>query len=129
MAHKCTRCGAVFPSGDMRILEGCPKCGWNKFLYVPEKTLSEVETEHAQREEESPVDLLVRDVGEFISKTETTTPEAEKRIESVRVVQPGSYELNLEMLLKRKEIVIAVHENGRYLLHVPSVFGPKKKSR
>jgi len=128
MAHKCTRCGAVFPSGDMRILEGCPKCGWNKFLYVPEKPLSEVEIERAQKEEGSPVDLLIRDVDEFISKRETI-PEKEKRIESVRVVQPGSYELNLEMLLKRKEIVIAVHEDGRYLLHVPSVFGPRKKTR
>ncbi len=118
----------MFQSGDMRILEGCPKCGWNKFLYVPEKPLSEVEIERAQKEEGSPVDLLIRDVDEFISKRETI-PEKEKRIESVRVVQPGSYELNLEMLLKRKEIVIAVHEDGRYLLHVPSVFGPRKKTR
>ena len=128
MAHRCTQCGAVFQSGDMSILEGCPKCGWNKFLYVPEKPLSEVEIERAQKEEGSPVDLLIRDVDEFISKRETI-PEKEKRIESVRVVQPGSYELNLEMLLKRKEIVIAVHEDGRYLLHVPSVFGPRKKTR
>ncbi len=126
MAHRCTQCGAVFQSGDMSILEGCPKCGWNKFLYVPEKLLTDVGMEHEH--EGSPVNLLISDVDKFVSKAEGI-PETGKRIESVKVVQPGSYELNLEMLLKRREIVIALQENGRYILHVPSVFGAKKREK
>jgi len=126
MAHRCTRCGAVFQSGDMTILEGCPKCGWNKFLYFPEKSLPD--TKEAPPTKASPVDLLIRDVDEFLSKEERA-PETGKRIESIRILQPGSYELNLEMLLKRREIVIAVKENGEYILHVPSVFGVREKRR
>ncbi|MBU4077915.1 MAG: Zn-ribbon domain-containing protein, partial [Euryarchaeota archaeon] len=34
MPHKCTRCEGVFRDGAAIILNGCPKCGWNKFLYV-----------------------------------------------------------------------------------------------
>ncbi len=36
MPHMCTRCNSVFEDG-MDILEGCPVCGWNKFLFVRSK--------------------------------------------------------------------------------------------
>lgn len=49
-----------------------------------------------------------------------------KRVESVRILSPGSYELNLESLLERDEIVMALKEDGTYLVHLPSVFQKKK---
>src|SRR5659263_177091 len=38
MPHKCTRCESIFKDGAAIILNGCPKCGWNKFLYVRDET-------------------------------------------------------------------------------------------
>ncbi|MBU4373833.1 MAG: Zn-ribbon domain-containing protein, partial [Euryarchaeota archaeon] len=38
MPHKCTRCEGIFKDGAAIILNGCPKCGWNKFLYVRDIT-------------------------------------------------------------------------------------------
>jgi len=49
-----------------------------------------------------------------------------ERVESVRILSPGSYELNLESLLERDEIVMALKEDGTYLVHLPSVFQKKK---
>ena len=38
MPHKCTRCESIFKDGAAIILNGCPKCGWNKFLYVRDES-------------------------------------------------------------------------------------------
>ncbi len=103
MPHKCTRCGKVYPDGDMRILSGC-ECGNNKFLYVPkEKRTVEEQVEEIKKE--------FSGMG----------------IESVRILAPGQYEINLEKLLEREEIVIALQEDGRYVIHLPSLLKKRKR--
>lgn len=105
MPHRCTKCGKLFADGDMRLLNGCD-CGNNKFLYVPK-----------QRE---------------VEKTEEVAQELKKEllrfgIESVRIIAPGQYEINLEKLLEREEIIIALEEDGRYIIHLPSLLKKKPK--
>ncbi len=134
MPHKCTRCENVFKDGAAIILNGCPKCGWNKFLYV--KDAQEPQEKIRQAEAIPPAaSKFIKEVDELLGNK--TQPEskvaAEKkpeeigeRVESVRILSPGSYELNLESLLERDEIVMALKEDGTYLVHLPSVFQKKK---
>lgn len=125
MPHKCTRCESVFKDGAAIILDGCPQCGWNKFLYVRDAPQSRAETV-------SPASKFIKEVDELIgnkkpeSKAETKPEEIGSRVESVRILSPGSYELNLESLLEREEIVMALKEDGTYVVHLPSVFQKKK---
>ncbi len=102
MAHRCTKCGKLYPSGDMRVLSGC-ECGNNKFLYVPD--------EKREREE----------IEQEIKKEFT-----QMGIESVRILSPGRYEINLEKLLEGEGIVIALQEDGRYVIHLPSLLKKRK---
>jgi len=41
------------------------------------------------------------------------------QFESIRIVEPGQYELNLMELFDREEYIIALQENGRYVIQVP----------
>ncbi|MCQ1536462.1 hypothetical protein FTO70_12435 [Methanosarcina sp. KYL-1] len=140
MPHRCTRCGTIFEDGDAAILSGCPDCGWNKFLYVKrEAEGSEDRGKPALEEQkmglESSLDEVVRNIDEalaFEEENKGREPEAEKkedkeRVESVRILGPGSYELNLESLFERKELVMAIKEEGSYALHLPSVFNQQKE--
>lgn len=139
MSHKCTRCGEIFVDGAAVILSGCPSCGWNKFLYVkgpdeeqpvPEAAGSEVPDE--AHKQETPAEKLIKEIDEIIGieKQERTVVEEDgDRVESVRILGPGSYELNLDSLLQRKEIVMAIKEDGTYALHLPSVFKAEKKDK
>jgi hypothetical protein len=102
MPHRCTRCGKLYPDGDVRILNGC-ECGNNKFLYVPK--------------EEKEVEKQVEEIKKELSGM---------GIESVRIIAPGQYEINLEKLLEREEIVIALQEDGRYIIHLPSLLKRKE---
>ena len=81
---------------------------------------------------ESSLDEVVRSIDEALSseqedkKQEPEVERNEDRVESVRILGPGSYELNLDSLLERDELVMAIREEGSYALHLPSVFKQKK---
>ncbi len=136
MPHKCTRCESIFKDGAAIILNGCPKCGWNKFLYVR----GEEPVQPAEKTSETPAiptaaSKFIKEVDELLgnktqseptAKSETKPQEIGERVESVRILSPGSYELNLESLLERDEIVMALKEDGTYLVHLPSIFQKKK---
>jgi len=139
MPHKCTRCDSVFKDGAAIILNGCPKCGWNKFLYVKELANQEIPEQKEERSEAIPPDAsnFIKEVDEIIEnqpampevsaiKHESKKEERSERVESVRIVSPGTYELNLESLLERNEIIMALKEDGTYIVHLPSVFQKKK---
>ncbi|MBN2111405.1 MAG: Zn-ribbon domain-containing protein [Methanosarcinaceae archaeon] len=142
MPHKCTRCGSIFEDGASVILSGCPNCGWNKFLYVkddePESSEKEVPEGEEKDGEHKIIDeshdhahdeKIIREIDDIIGHEEekkSVTEEEGERVESVRILGPGSYELNLDSLLDRKEIVMAIKEDGTYALHLPSVFKKDK---
>ncbi|UWG49139.1 Zn-ribbon containing protein [Halanaeroarchaeum sp. HSR-CO] len=45
--------------------------------------------------------------------------ELNEQFESIRIVAPGQYELNLMELYDREEHIIALQEDGRYVIQVP----------
>ncbi|SFM77317.1 Zn-ribbon domain-containing protein [Methanolobus profundi] len=148
MPHKCTRCESIFIDGASVILSGCPNCGWNKFLYVKdeevEKPASEDaettetgeehiidETSHEKTDDDSS-EPIIREIDDILGveeKKPSVTEEDGERVESVRILGPGSYELNLDSLLDRKEIVMAIKEDGAYALHLGSVFKDNKDKK
>lgn len=136
MSHKCTRCEKIFKDGAVEILNGCPNCGWNKFLYVHDEPKEAVKSTTEGGDEQSSKKVL-KEIDEFLTDQGIKTDDIKKiqqepedeRIESVRIVSSGSYELNLEALLERKEIIMALKEDGTYMVHLPSVFDNKKKKK
>jgi len=144
MPHKCTRCESIFKDGAAIILNGCPKCGWNKFLYVRDETpaptqVIKPDASVSDGQISPEASKFIKEVDEMLfiqdepkkpeMKTEQkveTTKEIGNRVESIRILSPGQYELNLESLLERKEIVMALKEDGTYIVNLPSVFKQKK---
>ena len=107
--HKCLKCGKKFEKITKEMLIGCPECGGNLFLYVRE------------REGINASDLVDR-----IKIDDKVPIERGKEIESLKILSPGVYELNLDALLDRDEIVMGIKENGSYAIHLPSLFEKKK---
>ncbi|MDK2877070.1 MAG: uncharacterized protein PWQ22_1480 [Archaeoglobaceae archaeon] len=105
MPHRCTKCGKLYADGDMRLLNGC-ECGNNKFFYVPK-----------DKESARPEEVAKELKKEFLRFG----------IESIRIIAPGQYEINIEKLLEREEIIIALEEDGRYIIHLPSLLKKKPK--
>ena len=149
MPHKCTRCENIFEDGAAVILDGCPNCGWNKFLYVgsmePAPSVKDEDskdtdisdiidetTENSTTSEHVPAEKFIREIDEILGidhQERSVTEDDGERVESVRILGPGSYELNLDSLLGRKEIVMAIKEDGTYAVDLPSVFRRDKKEK
>jgi predicted nucleic acid-binding Zn-ribbon protein len=131
MPHKCTKCGREYKDGSTEILKGCASCGGKKFLYVKEDQLNKDVLEEksiAEIAEESKEEVL-----EVIDPKTKTKKEVEMydRVETIRIVSPGSYELNLEKMAQSDERIVSVGREGSYMIDIMSMAKeePKKKHR
>ena len=130
MPHKCTKCGREFKDGTTDILKGCPSCGGKKFLYIKPEDLHKDILEEKSIEDviEEKKDSLL----EVSSSRDEEPVEIYDRIESIRVLNPGSYELILEKLAKSDEMVMQMGKDDKYivdLLSMGKVEKDKKKKK
>jgi predicted nucleic acid-binding Zn-ribbon protein len=126
MAHKCTKCGREFKSGSTEILKGCPSCGGKKFLYVRESE------RHKDVLEEKSIEEIVEETQEEVLEVKDEKPlkaDAFDRIESIRVLRPGSYELNIEKLAHSDEVVVRLGNDEKYMVDILSMAKSKKKQQ
>lgn len=95
MPHKCFRCGKIYKDGDKSLLSGCG-CGSNRFYYIAEGRVI-TNKEHIKEE---------------FSRIEG--------IETIKILTPGSYEINLNALFRVKKLIIILQEDGSYVMRFPS---------
>lgn len=119
MPHKCTKCGREYKDGSTEILKGCASCGNKKFLYVKEGDI------HDDVLEEKSITEIAEDSNEEI--LEVVEPAKKKevemydRVETIRIVSPGSYELNLEKMAQGDERIVSVGKEGSYIIDLMSM--------
>ena len=53
---------------------------------------------------------------------ETLREELNDQFESIKILEPGQYELNLMELYDREEHIIALREDGKYIIEVPETW-------
>ena len=124
MPHKCTKCGREFRDGSVEILHGCPSCGGKKFLYVSDRVRNEDVLQEKSIEkiaEETKQEVLE------VQRPASRPTDILGRVESVRIVGKGSYELNLERLADTQDIIIGMGNDGKYMLDLNSMSKPKKR--
>jgi predicted nucleic acid-binding Zn-ribbon protein len=126
MPHKCTKCGREYRDGSTEILKGCESCGGKKFLYVKESELNkdiieEKSIEEIAEETKAPV-LEIK----AFQKKEV---EMYDRVETIKIVGPGTYELNIEKMAKGDERIISVGKEGVYNIDLLSFSKDTKKRR
>jgi predicted nucleic acid-binding Zn-ribbon protein len=78
-----------------------------------------------RREDESSGSLADAE-GRVVSEPSGEEPDIQElreqlndQFESIKILEPGQYELNLMELYDREEYIIALQENGRYVIQVP----------
>ena len=125
MPHKCTKCGREFKDGSTEILKGCPSCGSKKFLYIRE--------EHRHRDvlEEKTITEIAKETKEEVLEVEdapTKTADLQGRVESIRILAPGSYELNLKKLAESNDMVVGIGKEASYLVDISSM-GKKEENK
>jgi uncharacterized protein len=119
MAHTCAKCGKVYPDSSAEILRGC-SCGGRKFYFErPDAQKRSITTTLQEQEpraaEESPA-VPEKPVRE----------DRFSRVESIRILGPGTYELNIEKMAESDDRVVGLGTEGSYAVDLLSMAGTKK---
>ena len=105
--------------------EGLPDCGSKKFLYIRE--------EHRHRDvlEEKTITEIARETNEQVLEVENApSKDADPRgkIESIRILSPGNYELNLKKLAESNDMVVGLGKDASYMVDISSM-GKKEEKK
>ncbi len=119
MPHQCVRCGTFFDDGSKIITEGC-KCGGKLFFFVKKERMEEIKnaTYKLSKTEKKQIE---EDVFELIGASESYDEPVVLDLESIRVLKPGKYELDLVSLFKDQPLIYKLDE-GKYMIDLPESF-------
>lgn len=142
MPHICSQCGKRYENAA-DLNNGCPACGCGRFEYVSSRKRREKEREPAVGQ---PVREDTRETGKEQAKKPIRQPagvrkeESEKTTgsppphraapetpESIRILEPGRYDVNLLRLASSDDRVVRVGDEDSYLLDLHSMMRKKKK--
>jgi len=130
MPHQCVRCRKLFVDGAAEILTGCA-CGSKLFFYIKqekydmitqEKVVSEVEklsTKDRQQIELDIYDLLGKEI-------DTNLPVV-LDIESINIIKPGKFELDLAQLFNKQQPLVYRVEEGKYIIDLANSFRESRR--
>ncbi|MDD5253972.1 MAG: Zn-ribbon containing protein [Candidatus Nanoarchaeia archaeon] len=124
MPHQCVRCGKLYDDGSKEILEGCSSCKGRFFFFVRNEALNKVKEITVNLTEEDK-EQIEHDVLDIIGIDEIDRPVI-LDLESIRILKPGKYELDIVELFKGKPLVYKL-EDGKYIIDINTTFQAKKK--
>ena len=124
MPHQCVRCNTLYQDGAKEILSGC-SCGARLFFYVKK--------EHIEQGKELISNLsdddkkhIEDDIREIVHLQQDDDQPVVLDFESIRVLKPGKYELDLVHLFKKDPLVIKLDE-GKYVIDLAQAFKKEVK--
>lgn len=128
MPHQCVRCNTFYDDGAEEILKGC-SCGGKLFFYVRKEQLEEAKKEIEDLNlTEKDKEQIETDVYDLVGDKIDTEKPVVLDIESVRVLKPGQYELDLVHLFKGEPLIYKLEE-GRYVIDIVESFRQLVKKR
>jgi len=118
MPHQCVHCSKIIDVGSREILEGCSSCGGKFFFYIKDEVAAKIKENNEIIPEFNKVDKkkIEEDV-RTILKIEDEDKPVILDLESVKVLGPGKFEIDIVSLINRKPIVFKLEE-GKYLIDI-----------
>ena len=101
MPHQCLGCDTVFDNTSDAIIKGCPHCGKKLFLFVKKlpQEKEQIDISHEKKE------IILKEVENFVDLKESDSPIILK-LENVRILEPGKYEIDINQLMKKEKPII-----------------------
>lgn len=120
MPHQCVRCGTFYDDGSKEILHGC-KCGARLFFYVRKEKLEQAK-EVVQNLTKVEKKQIEKDVYNIMGVEIEEEKPVILDIESIRILKPGKFEIDLVHLFNKKNPLIYKLDEGKYVIDIAESF-------
>ena len=116
MPYKCVHCNSTYADGAPELTDGCT-CGSKFFFYLKSEKLAEIESQRitltnlTTKEKEQ----MEEDVREIAGVQNEDTP-IFLDFESITVVRPGKYLIDINKLLSPDKPRVYKLEDGKYII-------------
>lgn len=111
MPHQCLKCEKIYDNDSDVIIKGCPNCGSKLFLFVKKVPEAEQEVELTKEQKE----IILKEVEDFVD-IETTDGPIILKLENIRILSPGKYEIDINQLMKKEKPLIYKVQDGTYVI-------------
>ena len=121
MPHQCVHCSKIYPDAAAELLSGCI-CGSHFFFYIradQQERLNNKELFQELNEEDK--EKIESDVREIMGIENEEIPII-LDLESVRILGPGKFEIDIVNLFSKKRPLIYKLEEGKYIIDLASSF-------
>ena len=126
MPHQCVKCGEFYDDGSSAIIEGCnaKDCTGKLFFYVRKERMESLKDESDQVANLSKKDKnqIEKDVYDLLGTDVDKDKPVVLDLESIRILKPGKYELDLVNLFEKKQPLIYRLEDGKYMVDIAETF-------
>ncbi len=119
MPHQCVRCGTIYDDGSKEILSGC-SCGAKLFFFIKKDRLKQAKKETAKLSSKEKKEIE-KDVFDLVGSEIDEDRPVVLDFESIKVLKPGKYELDLVSLFKDEPLVYRL-EDGKYMVDILATF-------
>ena len=117
MPYKCVHCSEIYEDGSEAILKGCSNCQGKFFFYIKKEKLEEI-----KKNEEESFDLskkekeqVEQDLRDIAGVEDEETP-IFLDFESIKIIKPGKYLLDIARLFEKGQPHVYQLENGKYIV-------------
>ena len=124
MPYKCVHCSKAYPDGSKETLEGC-ECKSKFFFYISEEKLKEIAEENPiSGLEEEEKNKMEEDIREIAGITDEEKP-IFLDFESITVVKPGKYLVDIAKLFAKDKPRVYKLEDGKYIIDLQTKISSK----
>ena len=123
MPHQCVRCKANYEDGSSVVLNGC-SCGSKYFFFFRESDLNE----KIKNLTASQIVELEEDIDEIIGEVDEGRP-VMLDFESIRVTEPGKFEIDLVNLMNKEKPLVYRLSEGKYVIDIGESFRRNKEAK
>ena len=122
MPYKCVHCSKLYEDGSEQVLKGCDNCGRKFFFYIKKEQLEKI-----KEQEEVNIELeagdkkqIEKDVREISGFEDEETP-VFLDFESIKVIRPGKYAVDLGNLFATNKPRVYKLEDGKYIIDLSRI--------
>lgn len=128
MPHQCVQCNTFYDDGSKEILSGCYECG-GKFFFFVKKDRVEDAKKRANTLSKDDKQQIEQDVFDIMGNEIDRDKPVVLDIESINILGPGQYELDLVNLFTDKQPLIYKLEDGKYVVDILETFRRRNEDK